>query len=349
MKSWFTFNKLSMLVLCLLLTQSAFAQGRAITNVETLVLIARQLQVHSTYVGHLKPSERVVIRAEAEGTIEKIYLDEGEPVKKGGNLVNISTERLSLNVKLAKANYELAESEYKTEKLLFDRQVSTAAKLDSLRTNRDVKSINLELAKLDLEKSKVKSPLVGVVKTRHIEVGTFVNRGQNLFEIMDISEVLAFIDIPEREMRFVTIAKPVSVRVDAIPGVVFNGKVKTLGLEADLKNRSFPAEIVLANPRRQLLPGMMARVEMVTLAVQSEVIIPRDSVLEREKSRMVFIEKNGKAIERPVILGTIIKDEVQVLSGLQSGDNLIITGQHFLTNEEQVNVVKKTKQKAKSS
>ena len=150
-------------------------------------------------------------------------------------------------------------------------------------------------------------------------------------------------------MRFVNLGKEVRVRLDAIPGEVFKGTVKTLGLEADLQSRSFPAEIELENRQRQLLPGMMARVEMITVAEPSEIVIPRYAVLEREESRVVFIEKDGVAIERPVILGTIIKDEVQVLSGLQSGDNLIITGQHFLTNEEQVKVVKNTKQNAASS
>lgn len=349
MKTWFTPNQFLMLALCVVFAQSALAQGGAVTNVETLQLTARQLEVHNSYVGHLVPSERVVIRAETEGTIEKIYADEGQLVNKDENLVNVSTERLSLNMKLAKANYELAESEYKTEQLLFNRQVSTSSKLDQVRTNRDVKSINFELSKLEFEKSKVKAPLTGIVKSRYVEVGTFVNRGQNLFEIMDIAQILASINIPEREMRFAGVGKPVRVRIDAIPGAVFTGKLKTLSLEADLKNRSFPAEIVLDNPQRELLPGMMARVEMITLAAPSEIIIPRHAVLEREDSRIVFIEKKGVALERLVLLGTLIQDEVQVISGLQKGDRLIVTGQHFLTNEESVNVVKNILQKPKSS
>lgn len=349
MKTWFAPNQFLMLALCVVLAQSALAQGGAVTNVETLQLTARRLEVRNSYVGHLVPSERVVIRAETEGTIEKIYADEGQLIKKNEKLVNVSTERLSLNMKLAKANYELAESEYKTEELLFNRQVSTSSKLDQVRTNRDVKSINFELSKLEFEKSKVKAPLTGIVKSRYVEVGTFVNRGQNLFEIMDIAQILASINIPEREMRFAGVGKQVRVRIDAIPGAVFKGKLKTLSLEADLKNRSFPAEVVLENPKSKLLPGMMARVEMITLAAPSAIIIPRDAVLERESNRIVFVEKKGKALERSVILGTLIQDEVQVISGLKKGERLIVTGQHFLTNAEKVHVVKNIQQKSKKS
>lgn len=345
MKSRVVSKKLAAMVVTLSMAAGVMAQSKAITNVETLELASRQLTVHSSYVGHLQPLERVLIRAEADGIVEKVYYDEGQSVKKGNTLVDISTERLALNVELAKANYDLAESDYKTEKLLFDRNVATAASVDSRRTNRDVRKINLELAELDLEKSQVKASISGVVKTQYLNEGELASRGGNLFEIMDISKVLAAINIPEREIRFVSPQKEVKVRIDAIPGTVFNGTVHTIGLEADLQNRSFPAEIFLENPNRQLLPGMMARVEMVTIAEPSEIIIPSYAILEREANRIVFIEKNGMAIERPVILGTVVKDEVQILSGLQSGDKLIVTGQHFLTNEEKVNVVKAFKQK----
>ncbi len=330
-----------------LLPQGLMAQNTpSVTNVETLELVPRQLELESTYVGHLEPFERVSIRSETDGTSEKIGFDEGQSVKEGEVLVNISTVRLGLQEKLARANYELAESEYKTEKLLFERQVSTASKLDTYKTKRDVEKINLEISQYDLEKSKVKAPISGVIKSKNVNIGEVVSRGQELFEIMDISRVLASINIPEREMMFVTPGKEVKVRIDAIPGTFFTGRVKTLGLEADLQNRSFPAEIIIDNPQRQLLPGMMARVEMITTAAANEIIIPRHAVLERENGRIVFVENDGTAVEKSVHLGTIIKDEVQVVSGLQSGEKLVVTGHQFLSDQEKINVAS-TRQQTK--
>jgi len=350
MKFLFTTDRLFILMVLLTLPLGLMAQNKdskavTSTRVETLELVSRQLEVHSSYVGHLKPLERVVIRSEAEGTVEKVHLDQGQKVSMGDVLVNISTERLSLQLNLAEANFKLAESEYKTEKLLFERAVSTASKVESHRTTRDVRQINLAIAKLDFDKSKIKSTMTGVIKSRQVQIGEYVSKGKTLFDIMDISKVLALINISETEMRFVTPGKQVKVGIDAIPGTVFQGIINTLGLEADLKNRSFPVEVLLDNPGRRLLPGMMARVEMMIRAEDNEIIIPRYAVLEREKNRVVFIEKNGIAIERPVILGTVIKDQVQILSGLQNGDNLIITGHHFLTDQEAIKTVNHSKQK----
>ncbi|MBF0278750.1 MAG: efflux RND transporter periplasmic adaptor subunit [SAR324 cluster bacterium] len=352
MKSMFTQYKLLTVLILLVLPQGLMAQANnsskanaVNTNVETIELASRQLEVQSSYVGHLSPLERVVIRSEAEGSIEQVHRDQGQDVSTDDVLVNISTERLALELKLSEANYKLAESEYKTEKLLFERAVSTASKVDSYRTARDVKQISLEVAKLNFDKSKVKSPMTGVIKSRMVEVGSFVNKGQNLFEIMDISQVLAMINIPEKEIKDIIPGKTVKVRIDAIPGVVFEGKVNTVGLEADLNNRSFPAEIIINNDERRLLPGMMARVEMITYAAPNQIIIPRHAVLERENNRIVFVEKNGTSVERPVVLGTVVKDEVQVLSGLQNGENLIVTGHHFLADRDSIKVVNHTNQK----
>ncbi len=348
MKFLFTTYRLFILMVLLALPLGLMAQEKKDatgTSIETLELISRQLQVHSSYLGHLKPRERVVILSEAEGTVEQVHLDQGQKVSTGDVLVNISTERLALQLKLSKANFKLAESEYKTERLLFDRAVSTSSKVNTYRTTRDVREIDLEIAKLDFDKSKVRSTITGVINARQVQVGEYVSRGQTLFDIMNISTVLALINISEREMRFITPGKRVKVRIDAVPGIVFDGIVNTLGLEADLSNRSFPAEILIDNPGRRLLPGMMARVEMITHAANNEIIIPRYAVLERENNRVVFIEKDGLAVERSIILGTIIKDEVQVLSGLQSGDNLIITGHHFLTDQEAAKTTNHSKQK----
>lgn len=344
MKPFAKISKLLMVVVSLaLLSQSGFAQETAKTNVEIMKLSERQLEIHNSYVGHLIPFERVTVRAEAEGTAEKVTFKVGDTVNEGDLLVNISTLRLALQEKLSNANYELAEKDYQTEKLLFERQVSTASKLDSMRTNRDVQKIQLELAQFDLEKSHVKAPITGVVQARNVRVGEYISRGQAMLEIMDISRVLALVNIPEREMRFVAPGKEVHVRVDALPGLVFRGTVKTLGLEADLNNRSFPAEIAINNSDRQLLPGMMARVEMLTVSMGEQILIPRHAILERENSRVVFVESKGKAIEKTVKLGTMIKDQVQIVGGLKFGENVIVTGHHFLANNEAVNVVKTVK------
>jgi len=341
-----------LIILLLLLTPSTvvFAKEKSsIPNVETLELTLRKIEIHDIYAGRLGPFARVVISSEAEGVVEKVNFVEGQSIEKGQILVNIATELLTKQKALAQQNYNLSAKDFDIENILLERNVSTLSKVDSSRTKRDIDKIQLEIAQINLDKSKVKSPLTGVVKAKNVQVGAFVRRGQELLEIMDISRLLVSLEIPERQIQYIQVGQNVNVRIDVFPGVVFSGVVHTRGLEANLQDRNFPIEILLDNPQRELLPGMMARVEMITLAASNEIIVPRSAVLKKGSQQLVYVEKNGMALERLVILGITLRNEVQILSGLQSGDKLIIRGHQFLIHEEKIRAANTAKKGVKQS
>ena len=171
------------------------------------------------------------------------------------------------------------------------------------------------------------------------QMGGFIQNGSDLFELMDISKVHVRINIPEKEMRFASVGKAVSIRLDAMPGEEFRGKIKTLGLEADIKCRCFPADVVIDNEEQRLLPGMMAKVKMLAFEEANQIIVPRHSVIEKLNGSVVFIVRDGKAVQIPVVPGAMIEENVQIVSGLSFGDQLIVVGQDLLANNEPVTVV----------
>ncbi|MBT4288527.1 MAG: efflux RND transporter periplasmic adaptor subunit [Deltaproteobacteria bacterium] len=295
-------------------------------DIQRLTIKPQKLEIYHSYEGYIEPFERVIVRSETSGTIEKTTFEEGKVVKKNQILVNVSTERLALQEQLANSNYKLAEYEYLAQKQLFDQNVSSASSLNSYINKRDVGKIQLELAKLDLEKSKVKSPITGVVKSKLIQTGETVNANQNLLEVMNVSKVLAKINIPGNDMFFVFPGKTMRVRISALPGLVFDGKVHTLGQEADKQTQQFPAEIIIENPRGQLFPGMDVYVESRTIHMENQILIPRAAVMDLNKSPNVYVLKNNKASKRQLKLGTIMIDSVQVMSGLKFGELIIISG-----------------------
>ncbi len=402
-----------------LMNIAVVAEGLNPTNVKITKISPKKLNIHKTYVGYLKPQDRVVVRSETSGTVERINVDEGVKVKSGQVLVHVSTnelelkktiartnfnqavsdyniekklylddsdetvhvslKQLRLQADMAKADYENALNEYEVQKRLFDKEMISATSFDNDRTAMEIKRIawqqalldweqakiedkarlenyqnaieisraNLELAALELEKSKVKAPFNGIVKEKIVQMGGFIQNGTDLFELMDISKVLVRINIPEREMRFASVGKAVSIRLDAVPGEEFHGTIKTLGLEADIKCRCFPADVVIDNKEQRLLPGMMAKVEMLAFEETNQVIVPRHAVIEKLNGSVVFIVRNGMAVQVPVVPGAMIEENVQIVSGLSFGDQLIVVGQDLLANNEPVNVVNANEQLAK--
>ncbi len=399
-------------------------QKTNVTNVKIMVVSPKKMNIYKSYMGYLKPFDRVVVKAETSGTVEKIDFEEGEKVKKGQVLVHISTSelelrksmaktkydqalvnyklqknlfvsssnsqdeknqngkkeyiatrRLRLQENLAKSNYEFALSEYEAQKKLFEKQlisskdfqkyrntmeinlfryhdacldvrqseIADLTRLEDFKNTLEINKIDLNLAALELDKSKIKAPFNGIVKDKIVQLGGFVQKGSDILEIMDISNVLAKINIPEKEVRYLDTGKTVSIGLDAIPGVEFSGRIKTMGMEADRQSRSFPAEIVIDNTDRRLLPGMMARIELLAKSEKNQVIVPRHAVVERERGSMVYVVEKGVAVQKQVRIGEMIRENVQIVAGLEFGDQLIVIGQDLLSNNEAVNVVNANK------
>jgi HlyD family secretion protein len=401
-------------LLLLLLSVCGLAQATGTTNVEIQVVTPQKLQVHKSYIGHLKPAQRLTVLSEAAGTVEGIHFQEGQRIQQGQVLVLISTAELELRVKMAECGYQRAlsdyeterrlfestrkegavaehvdtirlrlahdvaaanlahaQSEYNTQKRLFDKGLAPAQSFEVYKKSLEIARIQLELAGLDvensrirdltrlenvanslkiretelalarleLEKSIVRAPFDGIVKERIVQPGGFIQKGAPLLELMDIDRVLVQISIPEKEMAFAALGKTVNVRLDAYPGREYTGTIKTLGLEADLRSRSFPAEVLIDNSGHELLPGMMARTEMLALTENRQVVVPRHAVLERQIGSIIFVEKDGIAVQKRVRTGVMVQDRVQILSGLAFGENLIIVGQDLLADKATVKVV----------
>lgn len=319
-------------------TGSPPAGTRTVTAVRVQKLVPQDFTLSATYIGYLLPQERVELRSEIEGAVERVLFDEGNRVMRGQLLTNIGTEQLQVRRNQAHADLSLAESNYLRDVNLHQKRLVTDAQLEQSRTRRDLARYGLELAEIELRKSQVTSPLGGVVKTRGINRGEFLNKGQLIAEILDISKVRARVDVPEREVRYLQIGRRVQVSFEALPGEKVTGSVRLVGLEADVKTRTFPVEVELNNSEARLRPGMLARVTVALEQYQNQLMIPRYAILERERGRVVFVAQDGKAVERNIETGASSEGQVQVLKGVSTGEQIVVVGQQKLTPGEPIDV-----------
>lgn len=315
------------------------AERKKVTKVEVIKLAPRRLVNYATYIGHLKPANRVILSSEIPGIIKEASFLTGQSIKNGQVLIQFDTRKLTLNRKLNESNYTLALMDYKREKNLYLKNLSTLAKVASLKNRLDVNKVRLDMSILDLEKSIIRAPLSGVIKQKYVEKGEYIGGGKRVVEIIDITSVLAAVNIPEMEIRFVKPNKQFTITLDALKGKHYTGHVKTIGLEADMRSRSFAVEVEIKNPDQDLLPGMLARLKMQTLSVGRQMLIPRHTIQEEESGSFVYIVKNNRSIKKPVKIGLTIKDEVQILSGLAFGELIVETGQQLITDQEIVKVI----------
>lgn len=234
---------------------------------------------------------------------------------------------------------------------------SAQVQLKSVKEQVRQSEANLERTKDELAKTTFNAPMSGVVSKLNAEegenviTGTMNNPGTVIMIISDMSEVLAKINVDETDINQVKIGQKCEITVDAVENKVYKGKVSDIASSAskDQEVSVFEVEIMISNPDENLKPGMSARAEIETNYRKNIVTVPLQAVVEREidkkesktnrqggrisisvsssneKQEVVFIIKDGKAVQVPVKTGISSTSDIEILSGIQKGDS-VITG-----------------------
>jgi cobalt-zinc-cadmium efflux system membrane fusion protein len=183
----------------------------------------------------------------------------------------------------------------------------------------------------------VRAPLAGRVVEKHVTIGELVTPEHNLFTVADMKHVWIWIDVYERDLGGVHIDDDVAVTVEAYPGATFGGKVTYVSDKVDPATRTVRARIDVENPERRLRPGMFARVRLSdphSTSTEPAVAAPADAVLRDGDRFLVFVSLGGDRFERrAVVLGRKTSEFVEILSGVEAGDVIVVSGGFLLKSE----------------
>ena len=220
-----------------------------------------------------------------------------------------------------------------------------AKKLSLEMRNTEVKVTNArydyENAKLNLEKMKVKAPFDGViVDLPHYTADTRVEQGKAMVSLMAYDKMYMDINLPESSIRYVKEAQPVYITHYTIPGDTLKARVGELSPAISTETRTFKGKILIDNDQLKLRPGMFAKADIIVDRADSSIIIPKDVILSNRRRKYVYIvEKNTAKIRN---LQTGLEDEynIEILSGLNVNDNLVVKGFETLKEDAKVKIQK---------
>ncbi|MEO1093753.1 MAG: efflux RND transporter periplasmic adaptor subunit [Cyanobacteria bacterium J06638_28] len=176
----------------------------------------------------------------------------------------------------------------------------------------------------------VQSPLTGVVLTRLVETGDYVETGDELLQVGDLSQLKVMIEVSDRDLAQISQGQPVTVTLDALPDVPLPGQVTRIAPAADATSRLVPVEILIDNTTRRMGSGLLARVAMQA-AEGDRILIPADAlaIAEAAEPSTVFVVQSPTDEEptvqaRRVTIGQQIDTQVEVLTGLQPGETFVV-------------------------
>ena len=344
-------------------------------------------------VGSVESPRVSRIGSEVEGVVEKIFIEEGDMVKKGRPLLQLSNSQLKINILEAKAEEEesiknleelkagsrpleieeakaamneaaalwtKAKNEYERNKRLFKDKVIgerllTNSELEADAADRAyhqkkfaydlaiegtrkeeiekawasvyVKKAKVVLLEDQLKKTTIFAPFAGVIVDKIIEIGEWVDGGQQVFRISQIDPIRITLPVPESVVGEINIGTEVDVQVNAFTDRTFTAKVYKIIPEAQKGSRTFPVILVLRNPDILLKIGMMVKGMLPYGTERKALFVPQDAItVSRGQNIVYLVDKDNKAKMVPVKTGIQRKSLIEVNGNLSPGDPVVTRG-----------------------
>jgi RND family efflux transporter MFP subunit len=309
------------------------------TRVEVAVVQPSASGLTMRVPGEVEGIRDVQLSAPLGGYIEQVSVDEGEHVKKGAVLARVDSNTYSTRLVRAQIEKKAAERELARAESLGDS--IPAAELDAAKDRLSSAKAALGELQVAATRSVITAPFSGVVVKSDADVGEVAGPGIPLFRLVQLKPARVSIALSDRDMALAKEGMAASVELPARAGV-FKGKIVQLSQAANLKTRSFEALVEVANENEELLPGMIAQVSLTadqekdTKAGGGKLLISQDWLVTKPSGVGVYVAKDGKAAWRNVELGTVVRRQVVVRSGLAAGDPLIIVGHRGLADGDPI-------------
>ncbi|CAA7623901.1 efflux RND transporter periplasmic adaptor subunit [Magnetospirillum sp. UT-4] len=292
-------------------------------------------------VGTLRAVNGVDISASVAGLVREIAFESGQPVRKGHVLLRLDAEVERSNLRSAQADADLARISAERQRTLVRTDTVSRAALDKAEAELKVREAAVAGYKAVIDKKTVQAPFDGIVGVRKVDLGQYLQPGQAIVSLQDLSVLLADFTVSQRDLGALKPDEPIRLTTDSWPGRVFEGTISAVEPRVDAATGMIAAQARFPNPDGALRPGMFARVEVVRAAVAEVVTVPVSAVSYNLHGDAVFLVRDGegdaRTAERAVVaLGERREGRVAILSGVKAGDLVVTAGQLKLENGSRI-------------
>jgi multidrug efflux system membrane fusion protein len=324
-------------------------RGRMQFPVDVEKVPVRSLVYSVSAVGSVEAFEKVQVTARVAGAVDRVRFAEGEYAAAGQVLVEIETERYRLAVESAQAAYEKSQAAKADAEAGLKRRETVTTQNPGLIPGEEVETWRtkvltaasevaqarslLNQAKLNLSDAFVKAPISGIIQTRTVQTGQYVETGTVLATLIRRDPLLLRFRVPERDAARIKPAQQATFRVRE-DSREFTAKVVHVAESADATSRLVDITANIDDPSdRSLRPGSFAEITVPVSSPGEAPVIPVGAVRPSERGFLAYIVEGDKAVERILTLGMRSADgRVEVLSGLKGGEMLVIRGSEALSD-----------------
>lgn len=296
-----------------------------------------------SYSGTIEESETYPMAFSTMGTVSRVYVSEGDAVKKGQLLAELNDESFKNMYELSLATLKHAEDAYKRLEAMYKNGNYPEIKFIEIQTDLQKAKSSAAIAKKNLDDCKLYSTESGIVGKRSIEPGMSALSNTTPITIVKIEKVLARVSVSENEISAIKKGMKARIKVAALYNSEFTGTVEEVGVIAEPMAHTYKIKIGIQNKNMQIKPGMICSVQLERPDVNNTLIVSSRAVLVDEfgNNFVYALDSKNKAIRKYVTTGALLNNGIEIKGGLNIGENVVIAGHQNLTDNAQAVIASK--------
>ncbi len=289
----------------------------------------------------LEANQEAQVIAKASGILEKLYVEEGQYVEAGQLLAEIEPERFQLSLEKAKAELASIKNELERVNKVHSQQLISSDTFDKLKWSFEVASSNLKLAELDLKETQIVAPISGYIAKRYVKQGNLVEQYERktLFHIVDHQVLEGTVNLPEQELSKLQVNQQAKLKFTARPDQEVDAYVIRISPIVDANTGTFAITLRVNNEQNHLKAGMFANVKLVYDVHQNTKLVPKKSVVSIDNKHTVYTVTENIVEKVDVAIGYQDEHFIEILSGLNQQQTVVITGQNNLKDQALVQII----------
>jgi len=289
--------------------------------------------------GILSAVDDLMVMAETQGRILKIYKNEGEWVNKGDAIAQVNDELMQAELMVTEANYKKAQKDLERALALNDGGAITQQQLEGLELNEKAAKAKYITSKKRVTDALIKAPISGYINKLFLKEGGMIGTGVPACELVNIRTLKMSVKVDENEVVNIFKDQPVEIIASSRKEKSLEGQVVSVGSKADYALQ-YGVEIIIAdNPEEMLKAGMVATAILTFIDEEEGPLIRLDALTGSIKKPEVYIVDGDKAQLRTISISHIEGNKIKVLDGIQAGEQLVITGHFNLRDKVEVKVI----------
>lgn len=284
------------------------------------------VSVRFDVVGSAHANEAVTITSKVTGIVSRVVFAEGDRVKAGDPLVELDSREIQAELEGARAERDNAKRLFDRAVQLYESRSIARARVDDLQGDLTAAEARVRAAEARILDFTIRAPFAGRLGLRRLSVGALVSPGSEITTLDDTSRIKVDFRVPELALAHLSARQSVVARSAVYPDRAFEGRIATVDTRVDPVSRSIQVRTVFENPDDALRPGMFLTAELLATVRRDSVLVPEQAIVVSGDTQYVFVVSDGQTGRRDITTGEHVGGEIEVLTGLAGGEQVVVGG-----------------------